>query len=167
MNDFQQHNILWLASAITHPLHHTKRQHYYDGTLKMLFTRVRLDYCGAKYEVRNSADHIMPEEIASDLLVRLELIDDASSKIVEIPKLNVDDKIAIQTLFLNAFEGVCYYNELSGAVKAQQDDHRFVLDTVLVENENAAPMAPYWNDYKVRTVMEYLSTFASLIDIHL
>lgn len=103
----------------------------------------------------------MVDDVASDLLVRLELINDASSEIVEIPKLNVEDKIAIQTLFLKHFEGVYYYNEIQEAIDKQQDDHKFVLDTVLIENGNSAPMAPYWDEYKLRTVREYISRYAN------
>jgi hypothetical protein len=165
MNDMQRHNLIWLASAMTHPTHYTRRQHYYDEVHKMFFTRVMIDYNGAKFEIRDSLDKPLVDDIASDLLVRLELINDDSSEIVEIPKLNVEDKIAIQTLFLKYFEGVFYYNEIQEAINKQQDDHKFVLDTVLIENDNAAPMTPYWDDYKLRTVMEYIQTFCLSLNI--
>jgi hypothetical protein len=146
---------------MTHPIHYTRRQHYYDEVHRMFFTRVMIDYNGARFEIRDSFDKDLVEDVASDLLVRLELINDASSEIVEIPKLNVEDKIAIQTLFLKHFEGVYYYNEIQEAINRQQDDHKFVLDTVLIENDNSAPMAPYWDDYKLRTVREYISRYAN------
>jgi hypothetical protein len=165
MTDTQRHNLIWLASAMTHPIHHTRRQHYYDEVRRMFFTRVMIDYNGARFEIRNSFDKPLVEDIASDLLVRLELINDASSEILEIPKLNVEDKIAIQTLFLKHFEGVYYYNEIQEAINRQQDDHKFVLDTVLIENDNSAPMAPYWDDYKLRTIREYIETFTQTLGL--
>ncbi|WP_345954768.1 hypothetical protein [Mucilaginibacter sp. PAMB04168] len=165
MTTQQRHNLLWLASAITHPSHYTRRQHYYDEVHRLFFTRVKIDYNGARFEIRDSYDKPLVEDAASDLLVRLELINDASSEIVEIPKLNVEDKIAIQTLFLKHFEGVYYYNEIQEAINNQQDDHRFVLDTVLIENDNAAPMAPYWDDYKLRTVTQYINIFGNTVGI--
>jgi hypothetical protein len=60
-----------------------------------------------------------------------------------------------------------YYNELLEAISRQQDNHRFVLDVVLIENDNAAPMAPYWNDYKLNVIMEYMSSFANALGIDL
>jgi hypothetical protein len=163
MTDTQRHNLIWLASAMTHPTNYTRRQHYYDEVHRLFFTRVVIDYNGAKFEIRDSFNQPLKENVSSDLLVRLELINDDSSEIVEIPKLNVEDKIAIQTLFLKHFEGVFYYNEIQEAINRQQDDHKFVLDTVLIENDNAAPMAPYWDDYKLRTVMEYISRFGTAV----
>jgi hypothetical protein len=134
MTNTQRHTFIWLASAMTHPTNYTRRQHYYDEVHRFFFTRVMIDYNGAKFEIRDVFDKPLVDDVASDLLVRLELIDDASSEIVEIPKLNVEDKIAIQTLFLKHFEGVFYYNEIREAINRQQDDHKFVLDKVLIEN---------------------------------
>jgi hypothetical protein len=167
MTDTQRHNLLWLASAMTHPIHYTRRQHYYDEVHQLFFTRVMIDYNGAKFEIRDSFDKPLVDDVACDLLVRLELINDESSEIVEIPKLNVEDKIAIQTLFLKHFEGVYYYNEIQEAINRQQDDHKFVLDTVLIENDNAAPMASYWDDYKLRTMLEYITTFSERLGVYM
>lgn len=165
MTDTQRRNLLWLASAMTHPIHYTRRQHYFDEVHKLFFTRVMIDYNGARFEIKDCFNKPLVKDVASDLLVRLELINDASSEIVEIPRLNVEDKIAIQMLFLKHFEGVYYYNEIQEAIDRQQDDHKFVLDTVLVENDNTAPMATYWDDYKLRAVMEYISRYANGLNI--
>jgi hypothetical protein len=167
MTAAQRNSLLWLANAMTTPIDYTRRLHYYDGVHQLFFTRVMLDYCGTSFEVRDSFDMAMSEEFASDLLVKVELINDESSEIVEIPKLNVQYKVAIQTEFLQHFEGVVYYSEIQEAISRQQDEQEFVLDKVFIENDNAAPMAPYWDDYKLRKVMEYISSFANVIAANL
>jgi hypothetical protein len=78
----------------------------------MFFTRVMINYNGAEFVLRDSFDNLLNEEVASDLLVSLELINDESSEIVEVPKLKVEDKVAIQILFLKHFDGVYYYKEI-------------------------------------------------------
>jgi hypothetical protein len=52
-------------------------------------------------------------------------------------------------------------------VEQQQDDYKFVLDVVLLENELAAPMAPYWDDFKLKTVQYYLEKFTGIVGIAL
>jgi hypothetical protein len=79
MTNTQRHNLIWLASAMTHPIHYTRRQHYYDEVHRMFFTRVMIDYNGARFEIRDSFDKDLVEDVASDFLVRLELINDAST----------------------------------------------------------------------------------------
>jgi hypothetical protein len=159
MTSPQQHNLLWLASAMTTPIYYVSERHYYDSRFQVFFTKVSYGNCGTKFDIKDVYGSIMYKELSCDISVRLELINDDSCEIIEIPKLNVKDKVAIQTDFLKHFEGVVYYNELLEAIRRQQDNHKFVLDTVLIENDNAAPMAPYWDDYKLKVVIEYIEAF--------
>jgi hypothetical protein len=161
----QQHNLLWLASAMTTPIYYVSDRHYYDSRFQVFFTKVSYGNCGTRFDIKDVYGSIMYKELSCDISVRLELINDDSSEIVDIPRLNVQEKIAIQTDFLKHFEGVVYYNELIEAISKQQDSHKFVLDTVLIENDNAAPMAPYWDDFKLSVVLEYIRSFASVINI--
>jgi len=59
--------------------------------------------------------------------------------------------------------GTYWHNQLIAAIEQQQDDYKFVLDDVLIENDNSAPMAPYWDDYKLKIVIAYLSKFIKAI----
>jgi len=81
--------------------------------------------------------------------------------------LNVQDKVSIQLLFLSKIVGVYHYNDLIHAVEQQTDDYKFVLDVVLIENDMAAPMAQYWDDFKLQTVFNYIGHFANWIGIDL
>lgn len=163
----QQHNLLWLASAMTTPIYYVSERHYYDGRFQVFFTKVSYGNCGTRFDIKDVYGSIMYKELSCDISVRLELVNDDNSEIVEIPRLNMQEKVAIQIDFLKHFEGVVYYNELLDAINRQQDSHKFVLDKVLIENDNAAPMAPYWDDYKLRVVTEYIVNFANLIGLQL
>lgn len=77
------------------------------------------------------------------------------------------DKIGIQLEFLSRLPGTYQEQELILAVERQTDDHRFVLDTVLIENELSAPMAAYWAEYKLQVVMRSISRFADATGMEL
>jgi hypothetical protein len=95
----------------------------------------------------------------------LELINDESSEIVEIPRINVTEKIDIQLNLLSRMPGTYWHNELIQAVENQKDDHKFVLDTVLIENNNSAAIASYWDEFKLQTVTNYILAFRKVTNI--
>lgn len=101
------------------------------------------------------------------LLVQLEQIDSEASRIVELPRLNLEDKAAIQLLFLSKFPGVIHEEDLRLAADQQQDANGFVLDAVMAKYDLLAPMAPYWEDFKLKTIQYYLEQFTGLIGIAL
>lgn len=115
----------------------------------------------------NRYDLEYAEAIAGDIAVRLELIADESSGLTEIPRFQVADKIGIQLEFLSRLPGTYQEQELILAVERQTDDRRFVLDTVLIENELSAPMAAYWAEYKLQVVMRSISRFADATGMEL
>jgi hypothetical protein len=161
MTEAEQYNLLWLVNAMTLPISHIKEQYYYDGLRKDLFYTITTQ--NLSYPViLNRSDLRYSEEIESDLQVRLLLIEDEGSELVEIPRINVAEKIAIQLQFLARMPDTYWHNELIKAVEQQKDDFKFVLDTLLIENDNSAPMAKYWDDYKIEIMFNYLYSFLQL-----
>jgi hypothetical protein len=102
MTPMQQHNLLWLASAMTTPIYYLSEQHYYDNRFQVFFTKVSYGSCGTRFDIKDVYGSIMYKELSCDISVRLELVNDDSSELVEIPKLNVKEKVAIQTDFSKA-----------------------------------------------------------------
>ena len=49
----------------------------------------------------------------------------------------------------------------------EQDAQGFVLDRVLDESGMLAPMVPYWDDFKLKTIQFYLEKFTGFIGITL
>lgn len=94
-------------------------------------------------------------------------MDSESSEIVEIPRLNVQDKVAVQLLFLSKFPGVIHEEALRLAAEKQQNVYGFVLDTILVRMDSLAPMEAYWEDFKLKTIQYYLEKFTGLVGITL
>jgi hypothetical protein len=159
MTDIERFNLFWLCHAMTAPVI-AEESYYFDGQTKKFFT-ARPD---GLYDM---IDLPLTSPLAETIKERLTDIDSEASEIVEIPRLNVQDKVAVQLLFLSKFPGVIHEEKLTLAVEQQVDAYGFVLDVVLDENDVLSPMAPYWDDFKLKTIQYYLEKFTGLTGITL
>jgi len=166
MTDMERFNLHWLCNAVSAPVSAVEL-YYYDGRRKKFFlTKPSLKGQG-KLELINMIDLPMQATESAVLSKRMDDIDSESSEIVELPRLNVQDKIAIQLLFLSKFPGVIHDEALRLATEKQEDVSGFVLDVVLARIDSLAPMLPYWDDFKLKTIQYYLEKFTGLIGITL
>ncbi|WP_462265128.1 hypothetical protein [Mucilaginibacter sp.] len=167
MTPEQRYTLLWLTSAMTLPAYFTTERYFYDGMNQCFFTRLQADNCGVRFVIKNHYGKPFYLPIEADLQVRVELINDDMSEIIEIPRLNVQDKVAIQQAFLANFHGVYFEQELSKAIGKQSNDFSLVLDRVLNFHNDAIHLMPYWEEYKLDTVMQYLNVFTNAIGVNL
>jgi hypothetical protein len=157
MTDIERFNLYWLCHAMTAPVK-SEDLYYYDAQTKKFFasrSAVILDMIE------------LPVIEPAALLERLADIHSEASEIVEIPRLNIPDKVSVQLLFLSNFPGVIHEEALRLAVENQPDKNGFMLDVVLGENVVLAPMVPYWEDFKLKTIQYYLEKFTGVIGITL
>ncbi len=159
MTDLEQFNLFWLCYAMTAPVAAEER-YYFDGLTKLLFE----DKQQALFDMVGLP---LSDPIAEDLKNRMDAIDAEASQLVEIPRLNVQDKIEVQLLFLSKFPNIIYEEELRLSSEQQQDAYGFVLDTLDKRNADLAPMLPYWDDFKLKTIQYYLEKYTGLIGITL
>jgi len=157
MTDIEHFNLYWLCHAMTVPVK-SEDAYYYDAQTKRFFfsrSGILLDMVD------------LPVMEAEELAERLKDIDSEASEIVEIPRLNVQDKVSVQLLFLSNFPGVIHEEQLRLTVEKQPDRNGFVLDVLLGENETLEPMMRYWDDFKLKTIQYYLEKHTSVIGITL
>jgi len=159
MTDLERFNLFWLCHAMNAPVK-SEEQYYYDARTKKFFA-------SKPSGLFDMVDLPIMPPIATDLLERMADIDSEASEVVEIPRLNVKDKIAVQLLFLSKFPGVIHEEALRLASEKQRDTHGFVLDMLLDKDDTVAPMAPYWDDFKLKSIQFYLEKFTGLIGIAL
>lgn len=159
MTDIERFNLFWLYHAMTAPATSTA-SYYFDGQTKKFFTA---NLSG----LFDMVDLPLIAPLADNIGERMAQIDTEASEIVEIPRLNIQDKIAMQQLFLSKFPGVIHEDQLRIAAEKQQDIQGFVLDAVLDENDTLSPMASYWEDFKLKTIQYYLEKFTGLVGITL
>ena len=159
MTDLERFNLFWLCHAMTAPVK-SEESYYYDARTKKFFAARP---CG----LFDMVDLPLMAPIAAELSERVADLDSEASEIVEIPRLNVQDKVAVQLLFLSKFPGVIHENALRLAAEKQRDIYGFVLDVLLDKDDSVAPMVPYWDDFKLKTIQYYLEKFTGLNGITL
>jgi len=157
MTDLERFNLFWLCHAMTAPVK-SEELYYYDARTKRFFA-------ATPSGLFDMVDLPVIPPIATDLLERMADIDSEVSEIVEIPRLNVQDKVAVQLLFLSNFPGVIHEEALRLAVEKQRDADGFVLDALLDKDDVLAPMLPYWDNFKLKTIRFYLEKFTGLTGI--
>lgn len=159
MTDIERFNLFWLCHAMTAPVK-GEESYYFDSQTKKFIT-------AKPSGLFDMVDLPLIAPLADNIEKRMADIDSTVSEIVEIPRLNIQDKIAVQLLFLSKFPGVIYEEKLRLAAEKQLDMQGFVLDLVLNENDTLEPMAPYWDDFKLKTIQYYLEKFTGLVGITL
>ena len=159
MTDLERFNLFWLCHAMTASLK-SGESYYYDARSKRFFA-------AKPSGLFDMVDLPMVAPIAAELSERMADMDSEASEIVEIPRLNVQDKVAVQLLFLSKFPGVIREEALRSAAEKQRDVDGFVLDMLLDKDEIVAPMMPYWDDFKLKTIQFYLEKFTGLTGITL
>jgi hypothetical protein len=159
MTDLERFNLFWLCHAMTAPVK-SEELYYYDARTKRFFA-------AKPAGLFDMVDLPLISKVSADLLMRMDDLDSEASEIVEIPRLKVQDKVAVQLLFLSKFPGVIHEEALRLAAEKQRDADGFVLDALLDKDDVLAPMLPYWDDFKLKTIQFYLEKFTGLIGIAL
>jgi hypothetical protein len=159
MTDIERFNLFWLCHAMTAPVK-SEEQYYYDARTKRFFA-------SRSSGLFDMVDLTLGPPVSTDLSDRMADIDSEALEIVEIPRLNVQDKVAVQLLYLSNFPGVIHEEALRLAAEKQRDTDGFVLDRLLDKDDVLAPMLPYWDDFKLKTIQYYLEKFTGLIGITL
>jgi hypothetical protein len=157
MTDIEQFNLYWLCHAMTAPVAAVE-QYYYDSATKKFF----VEKSGILSDMLDL--QLVPAQ-AEGLMRRLMDIDTETSQIVEIPRLNVQDKVSIQLLFLSKFPSIILEEKLRLEAGQQPDARGFVLDKLEAMDPTLSPMAAYWEDFKLKTVQYYLEKFTGIIGI--
>jgi len=157
MTDIQRFNLLWLCYAMTAPVSAVE-SYYYDGESKRFFIQ-KPDGLLDMLELPLAA----PE--SERLLKGLAAIDSERSVMVEIPRLNVQDKLAVQLLFLSGYPTIAQTEALRLAVERQEDAYGFALDQLVEQFDFVEAIPVYWEDFKLKTIHYYLEKFTGVIGI--
>jgi hypothetical protein len=163
MTDLEHFNLFWLCHAMTAPAN-SADSYFYDARTKKFFSAKSSQGINKLFDM---VDLPIIATASVDILERMADIDSEASEIVEIPRLNVQDKVAVQLLFLSKFPGVIHEEKLRLAAEKQRDTYGFVLDVLLNSEDVLGQMEPYWDDFKLKTIQYYLEKFTGLIGITL
>ena len=152
------YSLLWLENAMTLPIGNNDQHYYFDGRSNNLFALVNID----ENDTMAYVDRFYQEldaDTANELAQRLAYKESKLSKVIEIPRLTIAEKINLQLAFIARLQGSYNYSTLITAVKQQPNDSSFVLDYVIEDTHNAAVITKNWDEYKLETISNYIDQF--------
>jgi hypothetical protein len=157
----ERFNLYWLLRAITAPCSYCLEQYYYDLKRKELFSVLHLADYSSMILILDKFSLRYPLDIEGDLAVRLELIAYRRMKIVEIPRMDITEKIDVQVHFLSILSDRLHQQEYMRAVIQQNETHGFVLDNLLKKYSSSAPIRPYWEYTKLQLAANHIRKLVS------
>ncbi|MBL4676729.1 MAG: hypothetical protein JKY70_11085 [Mucilaginibacter sp.] len=148
----------FLEMAMTIPMY-SRDRYFYDSITELFFHTKLLT--AQQVALYNFYGFPLTEREYTDVAVRMDYIDDERCEIIEIPRIGTLEKIAIQHDFLLSIKDITDIEELVTAIADQKDDFKMVLDRALTENEDTAYIAPYWDEFKLKVVLNYINSFSN------
>ena len=152
----ERFNLYWLLRAITAPCSYCLERYYYDLKRKELFSVLHLTDYSPAILILDKFSFRYPLDIEGDLAVRLELVAYRRMKIVEIPRMDITEKIDIQIQFLSMLGDKLHQQEYIKAVIHQNETHGFVLDNLLKKYDSSAPIRSYWEHIKLQVASTHI-----------
>ncbi len=163
MTDLEKFHVMWVARAMAVPVKSLNR-YYYDGMTGKFFYSRRVKADAEVVELLDSIGMYLMGDEYHDLLNRLLSIEHPSSEILEIPRLTVQQKIELQTIFLGSLKSPQHYYLYIENVKEQNDSNGFILDSLLKENDVMNSLFTTWNSFKELTIYKYINEYSEAVD---
>jgi hypothetical protein len=128
----------WLGKAITLPENYNEAKYYYDKQQCELFVITKAD----------------------NTLVN-------SANILEIPRLSLKERIAIQMDFIHRIENFRLFDQVALEINKQDNASAFVLDNLLLSDKKLNLLIDYWAEFKVEQFNYAINDFEDEHDINL
>ena len=156
----ERFNLFWITRALTIACQYDLERYYYDTIYHNLFSIIKLpSECVVmdKYNLRCDTT------TEADISVRMAVLSNGSSSIIEIPRLTVKDKKEIQFQFLSLLSDKLHHGECILAVSEQADEDGFVLDTMLNRRNTLAAIASHWEMLKLQLSFGYMNMLSQAL----
>jgi hypothetical protein len=153
----ERFNLFWITRAMAVSHQYDYERYYYDSSRHSLFSIIKLPVLPRELIILDKYNLRYDVKTEADLAVRLELLADEDSTIIEIPRLSVHDKKEIQQQFLSILSDKIHHRECLLAVNEQMDEDGFVLDSLLNRRSSLTGFIPYWETLKLQLSFAYMS----------
>ena len=156
----ERFNLFWITRALTIACQYDLERYYYDTVHHNLFSIIKLpsecvvmDKYNLRYDTTTEAD----------ISIRMTVLSNSSSSIIEIPRLSVKDKKEIQFQFLSLLSDKLHHGECLLAVSEQADEDGFVLDNMLHRRNTLADMTSHWETLKLQLSFGYMNRLSQAL----
>jgi len=128
----------WLSKAITLPENYNEAKFYYDKQECELFALTKTDNVFV-----NDTD------------------------ILEIPRLTLKERVAIQMDFIHRIENFKLIDQVALEINKQDKNSAFVLDNLLLTDKKLNLLIDYWSEFKVEQLDYAINDIEDEYDINL
>ncbi len=156
----------WLMNAVSVPQTYFTEKYYYDYQQNELFV-VNEDDANLLTVIENDGNSrgYTGEDIAK-LTDKVSKIS-AGFGVIEIPRLKLEERIAIQIDFISLMENFKFFEDFSEVINQQDQTQTFALDDLLIANKSAYLFIDYWAEFKTKQLACFLNDFEDNHDINL
>jgi hypothetical protein len=156
----------WLMNAVSVPQTYFTEKYYYDYQQNELFV-VNEDDANLLTVIENEGNSrgYTGEDIAK-LTDKVSKIS-ADFGVIEIPRLKLEERIAIQIDFISLMENFKFFEDFSEVINQQDQTQTFALDDLLIANKSAYLFIDYWAEFKTKQLAYFLNDFEDNHDINL
>jgi hypothetical protein len=160
-------NSYWLNKAITLPLNYNQAVHYYDKKQKIFFEISKADHVVINSKSKQNFQTLYSNEEVSFLVNELLLINSNSTNILKIPRLSIEERVAMQIEFIDNIDNLKFYNDLLINIHKQDETSSFVLDSMLKNDKKLNVFVDYWWEFKFQRLTYFINDFEEKNDLDL
>lgn len=155
----------WLMKAVSVPQAYYTKRYYYDYEQNELFV-INEDDDNLLTEIskEENRQRYSDEDIAklTDKMSKIA----AGFGVIEIPRLKLEERIAIQKDFIYSIENFKFFEAFLKAINEQDQTQTFALDDLLIVNKSAYLFIDYWAEFKTKQLALFLNDFEDNHDIN-
>ena len=154
----------WLMEAVSLPQANKSERHYYDYEQNEFFV------------IDEGAEELVTEGLSNNNKYNkkdIEKLADKISKIatysgvIEIPRMTLDARIAIQIDFITSIENFKFFDAFLAAIREQDQTQTFALDHLLSSTKGAYFFVDYWSEFKTQQLLYFINDFEDEHDFNL
>lgn len=152
----------WLMTAVSVPQTHYAERYYYDAQENELFSISESDLILLK--VSDNTYEPLSNKSIDSLSEKISRIT-SKSGIIEIPRLSLEQRRAIQTDFIYNIENFNFFDDFLTAINNQDQSHSFVIDHLFISNKKAYNFIDYWAEFKTQQLAYFINDLEDTYDI--
>lgn len=159
-------NRAWLAYALTLPLRSIGQSRYYDRKYSHFFTLRPEEFLVFDKDAFGGFEGSYNKSDAIMLTSKFERLRQKSPTVVHVPRLTIENRKVLQSVFVASFRGMYHHSLLIDTVNSQDDFAALALDKFF-EDKYFPEIRFYWEEHRNKYLSEAINSFSTNYDIDL
>lgn len=146
----------WLMDAVSQPNENNRERYYYDYEKNELFAIYENDTDLLTEILKDKSSQTYSQNTVLELKSKLSKTS-LNADIIEIPRMPLEVRKAIQTDFIFRIENFKFFDAFSVAIRQQDQTKTFVLDNLLSSTKGAFFFIDYWAEFKAEQLLYFIN----------